>query len=130
MILSEHIKELLAQAEDDLGAAEALRQTGYYGHALFWGHLTLEKACKALWIKTNGNENYPFIHNLLRLIRETNIAITDNQIQFYSDMNQFQAHGRYPDTLHTIENTVTKEVCEKYLSIAKEQLSWIQQQII
>jgi len=52
------IQELTAQAENDFGAAEALRKAGYPAHALFWLHLVLEKLCKAIWVKHNRNADY------------------------------------------------------------------------
>ncbi len=97
MTEQEYITMLIKQSEDDLGASEALANAGYFAHSLFWAHLVLEKLCKALWIHRNHNLHYPYIHNLLRLLKESNQTLTNEQIEFFAEMNQFQSHGRYID---------------------------------
>ena len=125
MNFQDHIDQLISQAKDDYGAAEALASATYFGHALFWAHLSLEKYCKALWVYKNQNTNYPYIHNLLRLLKESGEELNENQIQFYSAMNQFQSQGRYIDALQKMEATVTKDICYDYLDNSKTQLEWI-----
>ena len=126
---SEHIKELMMQAEDDFGATEALFLANYYGQCLFWAHLTLEKFCKALWVFKNESDNYPYIHNLLRLLKECNVKLSDEQKLFYAEMNQFQAVGRYGDYLKKLESTITLDVCKKLITEVKNQMLWIKQQM-
>src|SRR5437773_568063 len=110
MKMEEHVDSLIEQAKNDYGAAEALAAAGYYGHALFFAHLALEKLCKAMWILKNKSTDYPYIHNLLRLLKESDVKLFEEQTEFYSEMNQFQARGRYSDALKKLEATVTKEV--------------------
>ncbi len=129
MTNEQHIQFLINQADEDIGATEALLQAGYFGQSLFWAHLTLEKLCKALWVYTNGSENHPFVHNLLRLLKECNVDMTDEQKLFYAEMNQFQTAGRYGDYLQKLENTVTSDVCEKLMTEVKNQIRWIKQQM-
>src|ERR1017187_2638032 len=128
MTIQEHIEFLINQADEDLGVTEAIQAAGYYGQALFWGHLVLEKMCKALYLQNNNRMDYPYIHNLLVLLNKSNVDINEEQIAFYSDMNSFQAKGRYADTLHEIEATVTKEVCEKYIDKLKTEMIWLKKQ--
>ena len=106
---------MITEAEQDFGASEALATAGYYAHSLFFAHLVLEKLCKALWMKHKKSGDYPYIHNLIKLIKETNIVLTNEQVQFYSDMNLFQAKGRYPETLQAIEKTITKDVHKRIM---------------
>jgi len=129
MTNEQHIQFLIKQADEDIGATEALLKAGYYGQTLFWAHLTLEKLCKALWVFKNGSENYPYVHNLLRLLKECNVELTDEQKLFYAEMNQFQAAGRYGDYLQKLESTVTSDVCEKLMLEVKNQILWIKQQM-
>jgi HEPN domain-containing protein len=123
------IKFLLDQADDDLGAANALLEAGYYAQSLFWGHLVLEKLLKALWIYHNNDINYPHIHNLLRLLKECNTDPNDKQIIFLAEMNQFQATGRYGDTLLKLESTISKETCNSLFSEIENQMIWIKSQM-
>ena len=127
MTTHEHIKELIAQAEIDYGAAEALSKAGFYAQALFWAHLVLEKLCKALWISVKQNVDYPYIHNLLRLLKETDVTLSDEQTKFYATMNQFQAVGRYTDDGKKLQQTVSKNTCERYLEKTQTQMQWLLQ---
>lgn len=129
MTKEEHIHFLLQQADDDLGAAHVLQSAGYFGHALFWLHLVFEKTCKALWIHKNDKGDYPHVHNLLRLLKESAVELKEEQVEFYSDMNRFQTKGRYADTLHEIEVTVSKEICEHYFAIAQMEITWLKKQL-
>ncbi len=128
MTNEEYRKDLIGQAEEDFGASEALAMAGYLGQSLFYMHLSLEKLCKALWIKMNASTKYPFVHNLIKLLTELEIPLTEDQKIFYSDMNRFQAKGRYPDTLHEIEETVTPDIFEKYSQEAKREKQWLIEQ--
>jgi HEPN domain-containing protein len=129
MTVQENIKSLIDEAEKDLGASDALAKAGYYAHSLFFAHLILEKFCKAVWMKHKDSVNYPYTHNLIRLIKETNISITDTQVQFYSDMNLFQSKGRYPDTLHAIEQTITANTYNKFKAQLKTEVEWLTKQL-
>jgi|SRR6185312_7059183 len=128
MTNEEYIEDLIGQAEEDFGASEALATAGYLGQSLFYMHLSLEKLCKALWVKMNVSTKYPFVHNLIKLLTDLEIPLTEDQKIFYSDMNRFQAKGRYPDTLHEIEETVTPEIFEKYSHDAKREIKWLIEQ--
>ena len=129
MTVEEHIEELIAQAKNDLGASDALALAGYYAHSLFFAHLVLEKLCKALWIKHKQAKDYPYTHNLTRLLRETKLSITDEQKIFYEDMNKFQAEGRYPETLSTIEKTTTLNIYNDYSKLIKQETTWLIKQL-
>ena len=123
------IDELVLQADNDKGAAEALLNAGYYAHALFWLHLVLEKLCKALWVKHRKDEKYPHIHNLIKLLKEAEINLSNEQIVLYGDMNQFQARGRYADELAAKEKTVTKELSEIYFQKINIEIKWLKNQL-
>jgi HEPN domain-containing protein len=125
----EYIEDLIAQAEDDFGASGALAIAGYLGQSLFYMHLSLEKLCKALWIRKNDSMKYPYVHNLIKLLTDLDVSLTQDQKIFYSDMNRFQAKGRYPDTLHEIEETVTPDIFEKYSETAKKEIQWLTEQM-
>ena len=48
MTKEQHIAHWLKTSEDDELTMHALFETGRYTHCLFFGHLYLEKICKAL----------------------------------------------------------------------------------
>ncbi len=112
-----------------MGAVKALKKAGYFGQALFWGHLVLEKYLKALWVFKNKSISYPFTHNLLHLLRDCDVEHTKEQIVFLAQMNQFQTAGRYLDTLKKIEHTVSMETCCSLINEIQKQLLWIRKQM-
>jgi len=126
MTKEEQIDYWIRQIEKDFDCAKVLHNAGHYAQALFWAHLTLEKLCKALWIKTNESNTPPFIHNLLKIALETSIEFSEDQLEFFTDMNTFQIRGRYPDYIKSIEQTITKEISEQYLIKTKEMILWLQ----
>lgn len=125
----EHIIFWSKQVENDYDAANALYKAKYYAQSLFWAHLALEKLSKALWIKNNEGNTPPFVHNLLRLITQTNETFTEEQLQFFNEMNMFQIKGRYPDYAENLDETVTEEICKEYLNKSKEMILCLQEKL-
>lgn len=129
MTKEEHIKYWTKQVDDDFDCANVLYQAKHYAQSLFWAHLALEKLSKALWIKKNEGNTPPFVHNLLRLITQTNETFTEEQLQFFNEMNMFQIKGRYPDYAENLEETVTEEVCKEYLNKSKKMTLCLQEKL-
>ena len=77
MTIQEHIKFLVEQADNDLGASEVLQKTGYYAHAQFLGHIIFEKLFKPIYLKNNNKMDYPYIHNLLMLLNKINMELSE-----------------------------------------------------
>jgi len=129
MTKEEHIQYWTKQVSDDFDCANVLYIAKHYAQSLFWAHLALEKLAKALWIKSNEGNAPPFVHNLLRLITLTNEAFSQEQLQFFNEMNMFQIKGRYPDYAENLEDTITKDICEEYLNKTKEMIQCLQEKL-
>ncbi len=97
MTKEEHIEYWLKTAKEDWETAQFLFQSKRYVYSLFFTHLTLEKTLKALWVRDNDGSIPPKTHNLVKLIQATNASLTDEQIGFLLQFNDFQLEGRYPD---------------------------------
>ena len=93
---SEHVNFWAEQAKDDWQAVETLLSGKNYVQALFFSHLIIEKLCKAVWIKPNEGNVPPKIHNLIYLIKQTPVEISE------SSLNRFQLEGRYPEYVSSI----------------------------
>jgi HEPN domain-containing protein len=126
MTKEEHINYWAKQVDEDFDCAIVLYQANHFAQSLFWAHLALEKHTKALWIKKNEGNTPPFVHNLLRLITQSNEYFSEDQLQFINEMNAFQIKGRYPDYAESLEKTVTKEICEEYLNETKKMIQCLQ----
>ena len=113
----EHIEYWKATSEKDWKATQDLFRTKHYIHALFWSHLVLEKFCKAHWVKDNIGNHPPRIHNLVRLIEQTHLKFSDEEMDFLRRMNDFQLEGRYPDYQNTLyhfyKSAETKKILKR-----------------
>ncbi len=102
MTKQEHIAYWLNSVAEDVETMNYLFAGKRYVHALFFGHLYIEKISKALWIK-NNEENYPpKIHNILALLKQANIILEDEQQVFLLKLNQYQIEGRYPEDIENL----------------------------
>ncbi len=64
----EHIDYWIRSSEEDVATMHSLFLAERHLHCLFFGHLSLEKILKALWVKYNENNIPPKTHNLLKLL--------------------------------------------------------------
>jgi len=105
----QHITHWLETARDDELTMYALFDSGRYTHSLFFGHLYLEKICKALWVKYNSGNTPPFIHNLQKLLpKDTDLGLSASDIEFLDRLNEYQLSGRYPDYTNELKKQTTK----------------------
>jgi HEPN domain-containing protein len=116
---TEYIKYWITSAEEDFATMNFLFKGKRYVHALFFGHLYIEKICKALWVKTNKENFPPKIHNLLTLINQTNISLTDADKMFLLKLNQYQIEGRYPEDIQKLYKITNKKLTQEYITTIK-----------
>ena len=83
----EHIEYWKISSEKDLPTIELLFDKGHFPQALFFGHLVLEKALKAHWVKDNEDNIPPKIHNLTKIASQTNLDLLIDDLKFLGKMN-------------------------------------------
>jgi HEPN domain-containing protein len=125
MTKSEFIKYWVDSAEKDWTASEVLESGKSYVHALFFAHLTLEKLCKAHWVKDHASDHPPRIHNLISIIDKTVLKPNNEQRAFLEKMNSFQLEGRYPDYNNMIYKTTNKLFTKNILQQANTIRQWL-----
>jgi HEPN domain-containing protein len=90
----------LQTAEEDLQAAQALAQSGFYAQACFYAQQSAEKAVKSLWYCVDAD---PWGHSVQRLIAEfpeaSNIPDLDTWIELGALLDKFYIPTRYPNGL-------------------------------
>ena len=119
MTKKEHIDYWLKSAEKDWETMKFLLKGKRYVHALFFGHLYLEKILKALWVK-NNKENYPpKIHNLLSILKQAKVELEEEQQMFLLKLNQYQIEGRYPEDVEKLYKITDKKLADDYLKQIK-----------
>lgn len=80
----------------ELDAAKILLAAEKNRQAMFWLHLTLEKALKAHVVKVT-RQHAPFTHSLPRLIKLAQLNIPAEWYSVIDEINIFQIEARYED---------------------------------
>ena len=114
-----------ASSEEDLEAGRSLLERGYYRHALFLGHLALEKMLKANVVKQT-KEIPPRIHNLKRLAELAGIQLSPEQKKFFAEFEAYQLLGRYPDMAQA---KIEPQTARTDFSAAEERAKWLKSQL-
>jgi HEPN domain-containing protein len=120
MTKEEHIEYWINSAQQDWDAVHSLINGKNYIQALFFAHLVLEKISKAIWIKYNESNIPPKIHNILKLLSQTPVNLSMEQLEYLVEVNKFQLEGRYPDYKNTIFRICTLEYTENNLNKIEE----------
>ena len=119
MTKQEHIKYWEQSSEEDWKTVSSLFQSGRYVHCLFFSHLSLEKLCKAIWVKYNEDNFPPKTHNLVKLLHETKQNFNEKDLSFLVEFNDFQLEGRYPDYLFEINKRCNIEYTTSIINKVK-----------
>ena len=125
MEINEHIRFWLDSADHDLEAAESLLVSGKFDWCLFLGHLVLEKALKAAYVRDNDNQMPPRTHNLVKIAEATKLTIDENTRVFLDEVTAFNLEVRYPDYRKDFFKRCTLDFSEDKLSQIKEFLQWL-----
>ena len=104
--------------------AEHLFEKGDYHYCLFLGHLVLEKAFKALYVK-NVDLNPPFKHSLPLLATKSKLSLTEAQETFLEEVTDFNIEARYPDIKFSFFKKCTEKFAKTYLTEIKEFYQWL-----
>lgn len=111
-------------AREDWDAAREMVRSGRRRHGLFFAHLALEKALKALVCRATSKVP-PRIHNLVRLAELAHIEVNERQLDVLAEMNAFNIEGRYPDTLAT---PPSEAEAKEYINRSMEVFEWLMAQ--
>ena len=124
----EIIKYWIDASEIDCSAMNNLFNNGDYVWTLFLGHLVIEKLIKAL-IAKNDLENIPKIHDLNKLIKLTNIHISDEYTDDLDAITTFNIEARYPDYKKEFYKKCTKEFAGTYFDKIIGIRKWLLEQL-
>lgn len=118
----------LESAKDDWIAANHLFEKGDYSYSLFFGHLTLEKILKAIYVY-RLEETPPYTHRLVYLAESVSLTVNEEQLELLETVTDFNMEARYPDERFSFKKRCTKDFTERYLIRIKEVKEWLLQQI-
>lgn len=98
-----------------------------YAEALFFGHLTVEKLLKAL-VVFKQKTHAPPIHNLIELIKKTDVIYDKNQLDDLGMFNNFYLAGRYDNYKMNFRKQCTKKFTEDSLTKIKQYYLWLKKE--
>lgn len=114
----------LSDAEESWSVAESLMEKNKYPEALFFGHLALEKILKAI-VVAKQNTHAPPIHNLLELLKKTDVARDNKLIAELRLFSGFYMAGRYDEEKMDFRKKCTKKFSEENLEKMKKYYLWL-----
>ena len=122
------MKYWLNTATQDWKVAGHLFEKGDYSYALFFGHLTLEKTLKAIYVKKQ-DETPPFSHNLVYLCEKAGLELQQNKLELLEEISDYNLEARYPDDKFSFFKRCTKGFTNNKLKQIEEIREWLLQQI-
>jgi HEPN domain-containing protein len=124
----EKVKYWLDSAEDDWKVAKHLFEKGDYSYSLFFGHLTIEKSLKAVYVERLTN-NPPFTHRLVYLAEKASLELGEEKLRLLETVTDFNMEARYPDEKFSFKRKCTKKFTQKYLTEIEVLRKWLVKQI-
>ncbi len=113
----------------DYQAAQAIAQLAKKNaHALFFLHLSIEKALKALFVQ-NISDFAPLSHNLLMLAQKCACNFEQSDKYILSDINEFNLSTRYPSEIDELQKIATDDFTNRYLTEGQRIQQWILAQL-
>lgn len=100
--------EWFRQAQYDLGTAESLLSAGRYPPVIFFCHLALEKALKALYVN-KFRDDPDKTHSLIFLVEILELELPAQYMDSLFVINRIGITGRYPHNLDVVLEQYTKE---------------------
>jgi len=122
------IEYWLKSSEHDWQVIKHLFENKDYSYALFFGHLTIEKILKAIYVDRCGTVP-PFTHSLNFLAEKSSLKLTVEQSKLLETITDFNIEARYPEDKFIFWKRCTKEYTKKNLSKIEEIKEWLLNQI-
>ena len=116
--------EWFRQAQYDFGTAESRIAAWRYPPVIFFCHLALEKALKALYVE-KYNDIPEKTHSLVLLIDLLELEPPPHLLDSLIVINRLGITGRYPHNLEKVLEQYTKGQAEKLVNETQEILTWL-----
>jgi len=124
MSRKEIIKYWIESSDSNAITMNNLFKSKDYDWSLFIGHLVIEKLLKAYYIKS-VDENYPLIHDLLRLAEKGGLNLTNEQKDLLDEVSGFNIRVRYDDYKREFHKKCTADFTKGYIDKIEDFRKWI-----
>lgn len=121
-------KYWLDEADYSFEILQLLMKKNKYSEAMFFGHLTLEKLLKAYIVLAN-KEHAPPIHDLLRLVKKTDLIISADDAVNLETITGFNLAGRYDEEKQQFRKQCTAAFSKKYFDLVNHYRLWLKKEI-
>ena len=122
------VKYWLKIAENDWIVTNHLFGYGDYTYALFFGHMTLEKILKAIYVDKQ-NDTPPFSHNLVYLAEKCKMEVHVDKLELLEEISDYNLEARYPDEKLSFFKKCTIEFTKNKLKQINEVREWLLQHL-
>lgn len=112
-------------AADDWDTALKLQKSQKYHHALFFGHLSLEKLFKGKFVELKNDYPLP-VHDLVKLAKKIEIKLDEQQQIELKEITGFNLEARYDSYKLKFYQKATSEFCQKWLKTIERWRRWLQ----
>lgn len=129
MTKEEVIAFWIESSDKDYQTMAHLFNSGDLMWSLFIGHLVIEKLLKAYYIRVK-DENYPMVHNLLRIAEKAGLSLNEDQQIFYSTVTGFNINARYDDYKQSFYKKCTREYTSLWVEKISKERTWIRSQLL
>lgn len=126
--IAKNIKYWMNSAEYDLEVADSLFEKEKYNYALFFGHLSVEKILKGIYVKMTSTVA-PMTHSLPLLAQRSGLAINEERMEKLAEFMEFYIEGRYPTDLQKIQQKFTQTFTSDKLEEIKEMFQWLKKKL-
>lgn len=126
MEVEKAIQNWLESSDYDVETAAKMLETGRYVYVIFMCHLAIEKALKAV-ICSETRKMPSQTHDLLKLLKEGNVRMEGEMLDFLGKISGASIVTRYPEGLSETLSAYSKDAAKEYLKETRRALRWLKQ---
>lgn len=121
-------KYWLKGSDEALWVAEDLYRLDHRSFCLFFCHLALEKAIKAVLAKKYPSQGF-YVHSLTKLATVAELDLPAGWLEVLDEISTFNVKAHYNDIKFELYKRATPAYTKRFLRKTKEIQQWLKKQI-
>ena len=122
------VEHWIERSQYDLDTAKVMLDTGRYLYVSYMCQQTVEKMLKAIFVKKKKSFP-PKTHNLILLMKELGFEVSEDEYDFFEEVNTFNISTRYPDEQLKFYKLCTAEFTLKKFAQIKSKYQWLKKEL-